>query len=403
MEGTGAHLAALLDDRLREMSAAAAAALNADFKAMREELWQSIREELWPPPSASLPALPRSTMATPAPSPKIVNYGPNNPGASTDNFPPSFPLGRALPSAMLDQLTPTETEKDTYHCIGNANDCKVASNWAKVLGEPRELVRIINDEWVCFFWYPSKEECTVRCVNIYESYREVWYKRIMGSQELELQLVIPSGHGNVQTVELHQKVMTLNSQWCHRDFMRFLGKDEPISAVVHVEEQRGTNMRTETAVLTNGQVVVKHEDPRDRKKARTCIRNLDGGMVVYGAEGERLFVLEPKGQDSGTITYWHRVGWDARDYPLKQLKRNGTWKRAFELKPGPDPNPKKRKQRERNEEGLTEEQREAYEDEAEQSSVYDGTADEARDAAEYDDSYDGPDMDDVGAYYESNC
>lgn len=351
-------------------------------------------------------------MSTPAPPLAIVNYGPNDPEASTDDFPPGFPGGRALPSALLDQLTPTQTDEDAYHCSGNANGVQVVSNWVKVCGELREIVRIVNDEWVCFFRYPCKEGCTVRCVNIDTSYREVWYRRAMGTQELELHLVIPSGHGELQQVALHQQGWALNPQWCHRHFMHFLGarKDELVPAVVHVELQACTtpggcsagvpavtDVRTETAVLTNGRVVVKQEGPGAQKDARTCIRNLDGAMVVYGAQGERLSVQEPKGQASGTITYWHKVGWDARDYELKRLMRNGTWKRDFEIKPGP--NPKKRKQRPFRETPMTEEEHQNAEEEADLAEDHDGAFDEAGGAADYG----GPDMDDRDAFYEANC
>lgn len=324
-------------------------------------------------------------MATPAAPLTIVNYEPNDPNASTDMFPPSFPGGRALPPETLAQLTPTEVDKGSFH----AQALGVKSTWTKAWRELREFVRIVDTEeadWVCFFWYPSSNTCLVRCVNTDSAFREVWYKGTVGGRglmKLELHLVVPSGRGGPQAVELHQKGWVLHPQWHYRDYMRLLGvlNDEPVPAVVQAEEL--FNLRIQTVVLTDGKVLVKYEVPQVKEATRTCIRNLGGGMTIYGPVGEKLFVQEAKGQQGGTITWWYRVGWDARDYELKRLMRNGKWKRDFELKPGPNPNPRAGKKRPFNEVGLTEEQQEAYEEEAEQSLEHDGARDEAIGEREY--------------------
>lgn len=335
-------------------------------------------------------------MTTSAPLLTIVNYGPSDPNASTDNFPPSLPHGRALPSETLAQLTPTEVDQDSWH----AQAGEVASNWTiNKWGERYEWLRIIDTEegeWVCISWYLSPTTCLVRCINTGNAFREVWYNGAWGAQgmALELQLVIPSGCASegFQRVELHQEGWMLDPQYS-REYTRLLvgGRNNDLSPAV-VQIRGGI----ETAVMTNGCVVVKY-------KTLTCIRNLGGGMTISGPAGEKLVVLEAKGQLGATITWWHKVGWAEGDYEEKRLMRNGKWKRDFEIKPPPNPNPnptpwpnqgRKRSYAKFKETEMTREEYQELEEQAEQEMEEDVTAEEDRLAADYEYDMDHQDGDD---------
>jgi hypothetical protein len=276
-------------------------------------------------------------MSTPAPPLAIVNHGPNDPNAPVDNFPPSFPGGRALPPETLAQLTPTEVDQDSWH----AQVGEVASNWTiNERGERYEWLRIIETEegeWVCLFWYPSPTTCLVRCINSGNAFREVWYKGAWGAQgmALELQLVIPSGRGDFQRVELHQEGWVLDPEYSPK-YTRLLvgGRNNDLSPAV-VQTSGGIT----TAVMTNGSVVVKYRDYRDAAKTLTCIRRTGGGMKVVNQADETLVVQEARGQNGGTLTWWHRVPWADKEYEEKRLMRNGKWKRDFAEKPPPPPPP----------------------------------------------------------------
>ena len=328
-------------------------------------------------------------MTTPAPPLGIDNYGTNNPYASTDKFPPSFPGGRALLSAVLDQLTFAEVDKDSWHARAPLGE--VASTWTiNQWGELRESRRIINDEWVCFFEYPRGKGFHVRCVLIRENSAatEVWYRGCMRDQKLELALVIPSVRGNAQDIELHLKgATTLQHKWHDREFAQWCpGLGQPERAMVHVEKASlgNENTRTETVVMTNSVVMIKHpnEGPGE---TTTHIRDQKGDMCIFGPAKQMLRLQAPRGGPDawGTIVHYYRVDHRNIDYADRELMLDGTWKMAPGRQPPKDTRPNVGDKRGFQEVGLTAEQQEAAEDEAEQSLEHDGAADEAQGEREY--------------------
>jgi hypothetical protein len=341
-------------------------------------------------------------MTTPAPPVTIDNYGPNDPNAPVDNFPPSFPHGRALPSAMLNQLTFAEVNQGSFHA--QAPNGEVASTWTiNEWDELRESRRIINDEWVCFFEYPRRKWCSVRCVlrRTDSSFNEVWYHGSVRDQQLELALVIPSGREVVQDVELHLKgATTLQHKWHDREFARFVpGKGQLERAMVHVEKPSlgNENMRTETAVLTNGVVMIKYTDGLG--KTTTHLRYDHGEMCIFASADHKLRLQAPKGGPDawGTIVYFYKVAHSKLDFEDRELMRDGTWKMAPGRQPPRDTRPNERK-RPFEETQLTQEECEEAEEQAEQEMEEDVTAEEDRRAADYEYDMDGRD-----AFDQANC
>lgn len=282
-------------------------------------------------------------MSTPAPPLTIVDYGPNDPNAPTDKVPPSFPGGRALPSAVLDQLTFAEVGQGSWHA--RAPNGEVASTWTiNEWGELRESRRIINDEWVCFFEYPRRKGFRVRCVLIREnsSFTEVWYRGCMRDQKLELALVIPSADQVMQDVELHlEGATTLQHKWHDREFKQWCpGQGQFERAMVHVEKASlgNENMRTETVVLTKGVVMVKYTN-EGRGETTTHIRCDHGEMCIFGPAKHKLRLQAPKGKLGawGTIVYYYRVQHRNLDYEDRELMRDGTWMMAPGRQPPPPP------------------------------------------------------------------
>lgn len=345
-------------------------------------------------------------MSTLAPPPAIDNYGPNEPNASTDKVPPSFPGGRALPSGVLDKLTFAEADKGSYYA--RAPDGEVASTWTiNQWGELRESRRIINDEWVCFFEYPRLEGVHVRCVLIRtdSSFTEVWYRGSMRDQALELALVIPSARGEAQDVELHMKgTTTLQHKWHDREFARWCpGKGQLERAMVHVEKASlgNENMRTETVVMTNSAVMINYTNGLG--ETTTHLRLPKGEMCIFASANHKLRVQAPRGGPDawGTIVHYCKVPQSNLDFEDRELMRDGTWKLAPGRQPPKDTRPEvgdKRSLEESKETEMTQEECDELKEQAELAMQEDVTAKEDENARGY--KYD---MDGYEAFDASNC